>query len=68
MLMGMFGALAAGVVLGAKVPVVLAGRSDSMEVRTAACVLASLVARAGRVANVHEVHENTLVRAARAVA
>jgi phosphate acetyltransferase len=45
MLMGMFGALAAGVVLGAKVPVVLAGRSDSMEVRTAACVLASLVAR-----------------------
>lgn len=46
MLMGMFGALAAGVVLGAKVPVVLAGRSDSMEVRTAACVLASLVARA----------------------
>ena len=40
----MCGALAAGVVLGAKVPVVLAGRNDTMEVRMAACVLASLVA------------------------
>ena len=40
----MFGALAAGVVLGAKVPVVLSGRNESMEVRMASCVLASLVA------------------------
>ncbi|HEY2862993.1 MAG TPA: bifunctional enoyl-CoA hydratase/phosphate acetyltransferase [Casimicrobiaceae bacterium] len=40
------GALAAGIVLGAKVPVVLGGRSDTMEVRMSACVLASLVAAA----------------------
>jgi phosphotransacetylase len=45
---GMFGALAAGVTLGAKVPVVLFGRGESMEVRMAACVLASLVAHAAR--------------------
>jgi phosphotransacetylase len=44
MLTAMFGALAAGVVLGAKIPVVLASRSDTMEVRMASCVLASLVA------------------------
>jgi phosphate acetyltransferase len=40
------GALAAGIVLGAKVPVVLGGRSDTMEVRMASCVLASLIAAA----------------------
>jgi phosphate acetyltransferase len=45
-LTAMSGALAAGIVLGAKVPVVLAGRNDTMEVRMAACVLASLVAAA----------------------
>ena len=45
---GIFGALAAGVALGARVPVVLAGRSDSMEVRMASCVLASLVAQSSR--------------------
>jgi len=44
MLTAMFGALAAGVVLGARVPIVLASRSDTMEVRMASCVLASLVA------------------------
>jgi len=44
----MFGALAAGVTLGAKVPVVLSARNESMEVRMAACVLASLVAQAPR--------------------
>jgi len=44
-LTGMFGALAAGVVLGAKVPIVLAARGDSMEIRMASCVLASLVAQ-----------------------
>jgi phosphotransacetylase len=43
-LTAMSGALAAGIVLGAKVPIVLAGRNDTMEVRMAACVLASLVA------------------------
>ena len=47
-LVGMFGALAAGVTLGAKVPVVLSARNESMEVRMAACVLASLVAQAPR--------------------
>ena len=45
MLTGMFGALAAGIVLGAKVPVVLAARGDSMEIRMAGCVLASLMAQ-----------------------
>jgi phosphotransacetylase len=44
LLTAMFGALAAGVVLGAKIPIVLASRSDTMEVRMASCVLASLVA------------------------
>jgi phosphate acetyltransferase len=44
MLTAMFAALAAGIVLGAKVPIVLASRSDTMEVRMASCVLASLVA------------------------
>ncbi|HSS70476.1 MAG TPA: bifunctional enoyl-CoA hydratase/phosphate acetyltransferase [Casimicrobiaceae bacterium] len=47
-LVGMFGALAAGVTLGAKVPIVLSARSESMEVRMASCVLASLVAQAPR--------------------
>ena len=47
-LTGMFGALAAGIVLGAKVPIVLATRGDSMEVRVAGCVLASLMAQAPR--------------------
>jgi len=47
-LVGMFGALVAGVALGAKVPVVLSGRGESMEVRMASCVLASLVAQAPR--------------------
>jgi phosphate acetyltransferase len=49
-LIGMFGALAAGVALGAKVPVVLSGRGESMEVRMASCVLASLVAQVPRAA------------------
>jgi phosphotransacetylase len=47
-LMGIVGALAAGVTLGAKVPVVLFGRGESMEVRMASCVLASLMAQAPR--------------------
>jgi phosphate acetyltransferase len=46
----MFGGLAAGVALGAKVPVVLPGRGEAMEVRMASCVLASLVAQVPRAA------------------
>jgi phosphotransacetylase len=49
-LTGLFGALAAGVTLGAKVPVVLSARGESMEVRMASCVLASLVAQSPRAA------------------
>jgi phosphotransacetylase len=45
-LTGAFGALAAGVALGAKVPIVLPSRGESMEVRMASCVLASVVASA----------------------
>ena len=37
--------LAAGIVLGARIPIVASMRHDSMEVRMASCVLASLVAR-----------------------
>ncbi|HET9764952.1 MAG TPA: bifunctional enoyl-CoA hydratase/phosphate acetyltransferase [Casimicrobiaceae bacterium] len=47
-LTGAFGALAAGVALGAKVPVVLPARGESLEVRMASCVLASIVANAPR--------------------
>jgi phosphate acetyltransferase len=47
-IVGMFGGLAAGVALGAKVPVVLPARSEAMEVRMASCVLASLVAQVQR--------------------
>ena len=50
MLTGAFGALAAGVALGAKVPVVLSGRGESIEVRMASCVLASVIAHAPRAA------------------
>lgn len=38
-------ALAAGIVLGARIPIVAPLRHDSIEVRMASCVLASLVAR-----------------------
>jgi len=47
-LTGLFGALAAGVAIGARVPIVLSGRSDSIEVRMAGCVLASLIAQLPR--------------------
>jgi phosphate acetyltransferase len=40
--------LAAGLVLGAKVPIVVTSRGDSMEARMASCVLASLVASRSR--------------------
>jgi phosphate acetyltransferase len=64
-LTGMFGALAAGIVLGAKVPVVLAARGDSMEVRVAGCVLASLMAQAPRSADAKtQAGESSAVRVA----
>ena len=47
-LTGITGGMATGVVLGAKVPVVAARRSDSMEVQMAACVLAMLVVASQR--------------------
>jgi phosphotransacetylase len=47
-LTGVTGALAAGLVLGARVPIVVAARNESMESRMASCVLASLVAGAKR--------------------
>lgn len=46
-LTGLTSSLAAGVVLGARVPIVAPMKRDSMEVRMASCVLASLVAGAG---------------------
>ena len=39
------GALAAGVVVGAKVPVVLTGRADGEQARTASCALGVLLAK-----------------------
>jgi phosphate acetyltransferase len=45
-LTGVTHGLAAGIVLGAKVPIVAPSRHDSMEVRMASCVIASLAAAA----------------------
>ena len=39
---------AAGIVLGARVPVILTGRADSVTIRLASCAVASLVAKARR--------------------
>ena len=47
-LLAVSGGLAAGIVVGARVPVVVPTRHDSMEVRMASCVLASLLAADGR--------------------
>ncbi len=47
-LTGLTGGLAAGVVLGAQVPIVLGTQFDAMEVRMAGCVLASLAVSAAR--------------------
>lgn len=41
-------ALTAGIVLGAKVPIVLTSRADTAETRTASCVIAALLAHANR--------------------
>jgi phosphotransacetylase len=46
-LTGLTGGLAAGLVLGAAVPIVAPARGDSLEVRMASCVLATLVVAAG---------------------
>lgn len=46
-LLAVSGGLAAGIVVGARVPVVVPARHDSLEVRMASCVLASLLAAAG---------------------
>jgi phosphate acetyltransferase len=42
------GADAAGIVLGARVPIILTSRADSVITRLASCAVASLVAEAGR--------------------
>jgi len=41
-------ALTAGIVLGAKVPVVLTSRADTAETRIASCVIATLIAHSNR--------------------
>ena len=46
-MLAMGGGLAAGIVLGARIPIVMPARADSLEVRMASCVLALLVASAG---------------------
>ncbi len=43
-LQALSGGLAAGIVLGARIPIVAPTRYDTMEVRMASCVLASLLA------------------------
>ena len=45
-LTGLMGGLAAGIVLGARIPIIAPARTDSMEVRMASCVLASLMVAA----------------------
>jgi phosphotransacetylase len=42
-LIGLTGGLAAGIVLGARIPVVVPARIDTMETRMASCVLASIL-------------------------
>jgi phosphate acetyltransferase len=42
------GADSAGIVLGAKVPIILTSRADSVEARLASCAVATLVANARR--------------------
>ena len=42
------GADAAGIVLGARVPIILTSRADTLMARLASCALASLVAEARR--------------------
>jgi len=44
------GADAAGIVLGARVPIILTSRADSLRTRLASCAVATLLARAGTLA------------------
>jgi len=50
-LLGVTRGLAAGLALGARVPIVVPARGDSIEARIASCVLASLVAAHRRAAS-----------------
>jgi phosphate acetyltransferase len=71
-LTGLTGGLAAGIVLGARVPIVAPARSDSMETRMASCVLASLAVNGVRemAAREAQAHSSSIVAeaAARAAA
>lgn len=69
-LTGLTGGLAAGIVLGAKVPIVAPARSDSMETRMASCVLAALVVNGAREVAAREAQlaTNAIRLAARAAA
>jgi len=49
-LTGLAHGLACGIVLGARLPIVVSSRSDSMETRMASCVIASLLAAHARAA------------------
>src|SRR5271166_6295975 len=51
---------AAGIVLGARVPVILTSRADSLLTRLASCAVAVLVAAARRKAAAHSVHREAL--------
>ena len=51
---------AAGIVLGARVPVILTSRADSLMTRLASCAVAVLVAAARRKAVAHSVHREAL--------
>jgi phosphate acetyltransferase len=42
---------AAGIVLGARVPIILTSRADSIQTRMASCAVAALVAKARRESN-----------------
>jgi phosphate acetyltransferase len=58
-LTGVTGGMAAGIVLGAKIPIVAARRQDSIEVRMASCVLAMLIVAATRGRNASSTHTLT---------
>ncbi len=53
------GADAAGIVLGARVPIILTSRADSLQVRLASCAVASLVAAARRAGTAPAVSQGT---------
>lgn len=67
-LTGLTGGLAAGMVLGAKVPIVAPARTDSMEIRMASCVLASLAVSGVREMAMREAHAQSSSLVAEAAA